>query len=295
MQPGHEPVALRLGERVRALHLDGVLGRDDEERPGQQVADAVDRDLGLLHALQERRLGLGRGAVDLVADHDVGEDRAGPELEPLVGLPVDADAGQVAGQQVGRELDPADRAVDGVRQRLGQGGLADAGHVLDQQVALGEQDGDGVPHQVRPAGDHSLHRRRGCVPRVPARSAISSAVGSAWTIVSFLSAGRSLRDADGASLACAAARPDGRRAGRPWTRPHGACTHPVPPPSHRATSGRDDAVRRAAAARERGWARPPLRRAHGRLVAPITLHFAPPHLTCTIGVESPESRAIRGP
>ena len=42
----------------------------------------------------------------------------------------------VGGQQVGGELDAAEVAVDRRGQRLGQGGLADAGHVLEQQVAL---------------------------------------------------------------------------------------------------------------------------------------------------------------
>ena len=65
----------------------------------------VDRDLALLHAFEQRRLRLGGGAVDLVAQHDVGEDRAGPELEVALLLVEDVDAGDVGGQQVGRELD----------------------------------------------------------------------------------------------------------------------------------------------------------------------------------------------
>jgi hypothetical protein len=48
---------------------------------GSVVGGAVDGDLPLLHRLQERGLGLGGGAVDLVADHDVGEHAAGLELE----------------------------------------------------------------------------------------------------------------------------------------------------------------------------------------------------------------------
>jgi hypothetical protein len=86
--PGHEAVALRLGEGVGALHLDRVLGRDHHERRLELVGRAVDGDLALLHALQQRGLGLGRGAVDLVADHDVGEDAARLELE-LAGVLVE--------------------------------------------------------------------------------------------------------------------------------------------------------------------------------------------------------------
>ena len=51
----------------------------------------------------------------------------------------DADADDVAGQQVGSELDALERAVEGVRQRVRQRGLAHAGDVFDQQMAAREQ------------------------------------------------------------------------------------------------------------------------------------------------------------
>ena len=54
----------------------------------------------------------GRGAVDLVGQHDLGHDRAGAELEVAGLLVVDRDAGDVAGQQVGRELDALEAAAD---------------------------------------------------------------------------------------------------------------------------------------------------------------------------------------
>ena len=72
--PEHEPVELGLRQSERALVLDGVLGGDDQERVGHRVGDAVDRRLPLLHALQERGLGLGRGSVDLVGEDDLAED-----------------------------------------------------------------------------------------------------------------------------------------------------------------------------------------------------------------------------
>jgi hypothetical protein len=75
--PRGEAVALRLGQRVGAVHLDRVLRGDHEERARQAVGDAVHRDLVLGHALQQRGLGLGRGTVDLVRDDDVREHRPG--------------------------------------------------------------------------------------------------------------------------------------------------------------------------------------------------------------------------
>ena len=72
-----EPVELALGQRVGALVLDRVLGGDHHERRVERVGRAVDRDLALLHRLEQRRLRLGRGPVDLVAEDDVGEDGPG--------------------------------------------------------------------------------------------------------------------------------------------------------------------------------------------------------------------------
>ena len=156
---GHEAVALGLGERVGALHLDRVLGRHDHERARQRVGRAVDGDLGLLHRLEQRALGLGGGAVDLVADDDVGEDGPRAELEVAHVLVEHRDAGDVARQQVGGELHAPHRAVDGPGQRLGEQGLADPRDVLDEEVPLGEQHGDRGAHDRLLALDDRVHRR----------------------------------------------------------------------------------------------------------------------------------------
>ncbi len=154
----HEAVPLRLGQRVGALHLHRVLRRDDHEGAGQFMGLPVHRHLALLHRLQQRRLGLGGGAVDFVADHDLGEDRAGLELELPALLVEDADPGDVGGQQIRGELDPPHRTVDGAGQRLGKHGLAHPRHVLDEQMALGQQHRQREPYDLRLALDHTLHR-----------------------------------------------------------------------------------------------------------------------------------------
>ena len=103
----HEAVDLRLGQRIRALLLDRVLRGEDDERLGQRVGLVADRDLPLLHRLEQRALHLGGGAVDLVGEHEVGEHRA-PCGDELAGaLLVDQRAGEVGRQQVRRELDAA--------------------------------------------------------------------------------------------------------------------------------------------------------------------------------------------
>ena len=72
----HEAVDLRLGQGIGAFLLDRVLGGHDQERLGQAVGVVADGDLVLLHGLEQGRLHLGRRAVDLVGQEQVGEDRA---------------------------------------------------------------------------------------------------------------------------------------------------------------------------------------------------------------------------
>ncbi len=76
----HEPVELGFGQRVSSFHLDRVLRGQHEERRVQRVTSPPDGDLVLLHRLEQRRLRLGRRAVDLVGQNHVGEHRARDEL-----------------------------------------------------------------------------------------------------------------------------------------------------------------------------------------------------------------------
>jgi hypothetical protein len=107
--------------------------------------------VALLHALEQARLGLRRGAVHLVHEHDVREHRAGPELEAVLALVVDVRADHVGGQQVGGALDARVLGVQRARERPRQRGLAHARVVLDQNVPLGEQRHEHV-------ADHALRR-----------------------------------------------------------------------------------------------------------------------------------------
>ena len=126
----HEAVELRLGQRVGALLLDGVLGGEDQERQVQRVGLAAGGDPVLLHRLEQRRLRLGRRAVHLVGEDDVGEQRPPDEAELAVpGGPVlleDVGAGDVRGHQVRGELD----AVEGEVQHLGRANDEDGGRAV---------------------------------------------------------------------------------------------------------------------------------------------------------------------
>jgi hypothetical protein len=136
--------------------LDGVLGGDHHERPGHRVGGAVDGDLALGHGLQQRRLRLGRGAVDLVGQHQVVEDGARAKGEGAVAPVPHAQAHDVGRQQVGRELHPAEAGVERRGQRLRQARLAHARHVLEQQVTLRHQAQQDQRDDVALALDHPL-------------------------------------------------------------------------------------------------------------------------------------------
>jgi hypothetical protein len=115
----------------------------------------------LLHGLEQCGLGFGRGAVDLVGQHHVREDR--PLHEPE-GAPAgrqvfldDLRAGDVARHEIGGELDPVEREVERLRNRLHHEGLGQTGNADQQGMAAG-QDGrenafDHVFLADDPAGD----------------------------------------------------------------------------------------------------------------------------------------------
>ena len=160
-QAEQEAVELGFGQGIGAGLLQRVLGGDDEERRGQGPGGALQRHLALFHGLEQGALGLGGGAVDLVGEQDAGEDRAGVKGKTGALLFEHAHPEDVAGQHVAGALDAAEIKAEHAGQGLGQGGLADAGDVLDEQVALGEQRAEGEPdlrflaeHEAPGLGDH---------------------------------------------------------------------------------------------------------------------------------------------
>ena len=154
-----EAVELRLGQRVGAVMLDRVLRGDHEKRRGQRMPDVVDRRLALGHRLQEGALRAGRGAVDLVGQEHVGEDRAGQELELARLLVEDAEAGDVAGQQVRRTLHARELPPTAAASRLGQRRLTQARQILEEQMAPRQQAGQHLLDHVRLAAQRPVQRR----------------------------------------------------------------------------------------------------------------------------------------
>ena len=149
-----EPVALRLRQQVHTFGLDRVLRREHQERIGNEMRDARDRDLALGHHLEQRRLHLGGRTVDLVGEDEVGEDRAQLHVETLRGLAVDARADEVGRHEVGGELDAGERALDRGRERLGGERLREAGHALQEAMPPREQaHHESFDHAVLPDDD----------------------------------------------------------------------------------------------------------------------------------------------
>ena len=150
----HEAIDLRLGQRIRSLGLDRVLRRHHEEGIRNGIARVPDRDLALLHHLEQRGLHLRRRPVDLVGQQEVAEH--GPELrlEGALAGPVDAGANEIRGHEVRRELDPRERAPQDSRSGLDREGLGESRHALDQKVALGQQTHEDTLEHVVLTRDH---------------------------------------------------------------------------------------------------------------------------------------------
>ena len=111
----------------------------NEERRIERVSLPVHGNLTFVHRLQEGALRSGRRAVDFIGQKDVGENRSRAEFEFPPVRKEDAGAENVAGEQVGSELQTAELAVERACQGFGQDGLPDTRRVLDQDVPFSQQ------------------------------------------------------------------------------------------------------------------------------------------------------------
>ena len=117
------------------------------------MTDAVHADLAFLHGFQQRALSTWCRPIDLIGQHQLGEDRPRMEGEATTGAVIDGGAGDVGGQHVAGELDALELQPQAACQRMGQGGLAYTGHVFQQQMSLGQQAGHCLAYLVFLAED----------------------------------------------------------------------------------------------------------------------------------------------
>jgi hypothetical protein len=142
---------------------------------GSAYVVPVEAHLTLLHRLQQRRLRLRRRAVDLVGQQQVGEHRAltEPERHAVGRLLHQLLTDDVAGHQVGGELQAGELHVERRGEALGEQRLGHARHAFQQHVAVDQQRGDGAgEYAFLPDHDlahfvahrqHGVERRPGCI------------------------------------------------------------------------------------------------------------------------------------
>ena len=123
---------------------------------GTQMRLVADRDLALLHDLEQRGLDLRRRPVDLVGEQEVAEHGAELGVERALLRAVDARADEIRGDEVGRELHAREGAAEDAGGRLDRQRLREARDPLDEQVALREQAHEhALEHRVLPGDDAS--------------------------------------------------------------------------------------------------------------------------------------------
>src|SRR3954469_4225386 len=114
-----ETIELRLGQRIRSMMLDRVLRGDHKKRLRQLVADSVDRNLALVHGLEQRRLSLWSGTVDFVGQQNVGKHRPAFEFEFLLCRRIYGNTENVGRQHIAGELYPLKAASESASKGSG--------------------------------------------------------------------------------------------------------------------------------------------------------------------------------
>ena len=107
------------------------------------MRDTIDGYRAFFHDLQQRGLRFAGGAVDFVAQKQVGVRRRALVIDELTALRlIHRKADDIRRHHVRRELYAAVAQIDGAGERHGQRGFAHAGHVVQQDVPFGQQRGE---------------------------------------------------------------------------------------------------------------------------------------------------------
>jgi hypothetical protein len=96
----------------------------------------------LLHRLEERRLRLRSGAIDLIGKEEIRKDRSRFEAECLLATLVlddDVRADNIGRHEVGRELDASELEVHRLPERSHEHRLAKPRHAFEEHVASSEE------------------------------------------------------------------------------------------------------------------------------------------------------------
>ena len=126
----------------------------------------ADRDLVLLHHLEQRRLHLCRCAVDLVREQEVREHGAEVGVEGAGVRSVDPRAYEVRRHEVGRELNAVEGPAENAGGGLDRQSLGETWHALDEEMPAGEQAGQDTLQHLVLAGDHASDLEEGSLQRL---------------------------------------------------------------------------------------------------------------------------------
>ena len=154
LQFEHEPVHLRLRQRIRPLLLDGILRRQDQERLVERKRLLADGHLLFLHGFQERALHLCRGAIHLVRQNDIRENRTLLDREIPRPRIVNQRPDEVCRQQVWRELNPLKPHPERPRERRHRHRLRQTGDALEQHVPVRQHSQEEPLHHVLLPDNH---------------------------------------------------------------------------------------------------------------------------------------------
>ena len=106
---------------------------------GRRWGFSSDGDLALLHGLQQGALDLGRGAVDLVGQDEIGENGTQMRDEPSILRLEDHGADDIAGQKIRGELDALELQAESGAEALDQECLGQTRHAFEKNVAIGQE------------------------------------------------------------------------------------------------------------------------------------------------------------
>src|SRR5258708_22252681 len=135
-----------------------ILRGDHKEWLREFIRMRVHGDLAFVHGFEQRGLRLRRGAVNLVGQQHVGENRTALELELLLHRGIHRDAEHVGGQHVAGELHALKGAIDGAGESLSERGLADSGDAFDQEMSAGENADQREADYIVLAANHAAQR-----------------------------------------------------------------------------------------------------------------------------------------
>ena len=111
----------------------------------------ADRHAAFLHRFEQRALHFGRGAIDLISEQQVRENRALMRAKFTLRLIENLRPDDVRRQQVDRELHAAELHVDRPRETVHQERFREPRHPLQQQMPAREKrDEQPLDHRILP-------------------------------------------------------------------------------------------------------------------------------------------------